>query len=213
MLILCDFLIVVHIMNNSESLSVCFQDIVILSIKRFMWNYPPPSPSQNPKKKIDFFQSNLLINIYIFSYIQVFEFYKNDLTSCFSSPLGELFDHGLDSSSVWLMAISILSLFGTGPFTATKWEVFLLIIVVLFAFYVAHWEKYNTGVMFLPWAYDISQIVSTFLFAHLSSINFHAPLISVCPLQIYFCAPRNFCAGVINFAIFPKSAKYNPHKI
>ena len=78
----------------------------------------------------------------------------------FSSPLGELFDHGLDSSAVFLMGICILSLFGTGPLTAEPWEMFCLITALHFAFYVAHWEKYNTNVLFLPWAYDVSQLVS-----------------------------------------------------
>ncbi|XP_057314449.1 ethanolaminephosphotransferase 1-like [Hydractinia symbiolongicarpus] len=75
-----------------------------------------------------------------------------------SSPLGELFDHGLDSSAVWLMGIGILSIYGVGEKTASQWELIFIVVVVLFAFYVAHWEKYTTSVMFLPWAYDVSQL-------------------------------------------------------
>ena len=74
------------------------------------------------------------------------------------SPLGELFDHGLDSTAAWLMGIGILSLFGLGDDTVWHWECYFIIVTVLFGFYIAHWEKYNTSVMFLPWAYDISQI-------------------------------------------------------
>jgi len=74
------------------------------------------------------------------------------------SPLGELFDHGLDSSTVVFMCLGILSLFGLGERTAMHWEIVFLYAMVLLAFWIAHWEKYNTSVMFLPWAYDISQI-------------------------------------------------------
>ncbi|XP_047141095.1 ethanolaminephosphotransferase 1 isoform X1 [Hydra vulgaris] len=82
-----------------------------------------------------------------------------------SSPIGELFDHGLDSSAVSLMCISILSLFGVSEHTGTHWEITLIFMLVLFSFYIPHWEKYNTSVMFLPWAYDVSQIllVSSFI--------------------------------------------------
>ncbi|XP_073949011.1 ethanolaminephosphotransferase 1-like [Choristoneura fumiferana] len=36
------------------------------------------------------------------------------------------------------------------------WNVFL-------NFYLTHWEKYNTGVMFLPWGYDFTMIGSCLL--------------------------------------------------
>ncbi len=68
-----------------------------------------------------------------------------------------MFDHGLDSLAVFLMAISMYTLVGYGikldEFYLGMWS-------VLLGFYLAHWEKYNTSVMFLPWAYDFSQVVS-----------------------------------------------------
>ena len=27
-------------------------------------------------------------------------------------------------------------------------------------FYFTHWEKYNTGILYLPWGYDLSQLVA-----------------------------------------------------
>lgn len=78
----------------------------------------------------------------------------------FSSPLGELFDHGLDSSAAFLIPISLFSLFGHGPHSVSLWELYRLMLACLTGFYTAHWEKYNTGTMFLPWTYDASQIVS-----------------------------------------------------
>ena len=35
----------------------------------------------------------------------------------------------------------------------------LLILSLTFNFWVSHWEKYNTGVLYLPWMFDISQVV------------------------------------------------------
>jgi len=75
-----------------------------------------------------------------------------------SSPLGELFDHGLDSSAVWLMVLSNVSCFGIGAHSVVQIDFVFIFYFTLFAFNIAHWEKYTTSVMFLPWAYDISQI-------------------------------------------------------
>lgn len=76
-----------------------------------------------------------------------------------STPLGELFDHGLDSMAVWLIILAVFSMFGFGEHSISIWELFFLHFVVLLGFYLAHWEKYNTGVLYLPWAYDASQLL------------------------------------------------------
>jgi len=36
--------------------------------------------------------------------------------------------------------------------------------MVFFNFYVSHWEKYNTGVLYLPWGYDLSMWGSTAMY-------------------------------------------------
>ena len=41
---------------------------------------------------------------------------------------------------------------------------YLLLWVVLFSFILSHWEKYNTGILFLPWGYDISQVTISFVY-------------------------------------------------
>ena len=38
----------------------------------------------------------------------------------------------------------------------------ILLIFICFSFYVAHWEKYSTGILYLPWMFDIAQLVSTY---------------------------------------------------
>lgn len=81
-----------------------------------------------------------------------------------SSPLGELFDHGLDSSAAFLIAISLFSLFGHGTHSVTLWELHCILLACLLGFYTAHWEKYNTGTLFLPWTYDASQLAIAFVY-------------------------------------------------
>lgn len=71
-----------------------------------------------------------------------------------SGPLGELFDHGLDSYSSVLVPIYMFSLFGTEDLPAIR--MFFVIWNVFLNFYLTHFEKYNTGVMFLPWGYDFT---------------------------------------------------------
>ncbi|EDW63815.1 ethanolaminephosphotransferase 1 [Drosophila virilis] len=80
-----------------------------------------------------------------------------------SGPLGELFDHGLDSYSAALIPIYIFSLFGTADLPPIR--MFFVIWNVFLNFYFTHVEKYNTGVMFLPWGYDFTMWgVSVMLF-------------------------------------------------
>ena len=76
-----------------------------------------------------------------------------------SSPLGELFDHGLDSWAALLMPVGVYSVFGRGNHSVTPDRFIYVFMGVMFTFVCSHWEKYNTGVLFLPWGYDISQLV------------------------------------------------------
>lgn len=77
-----------------------------------------------------------------------------------SSPLGELMDHGLDSWASVLMPICLYSLFGRGDSDLPPERLYWVMLAVTFMFFLTHWEKYNTGVLYLPWGYDISQVVS-----------------------------------------------------
>ncbi|KYO26147.1 ethanolaminephosphotransferase 1 [Alligator mississippiensis] len=86
-------------------------------------------------------------------------------THC-STPLGELFDHGLDSWATSIFTLNFFSLCSRGNeqtgFLLHK--MFLSLSIALLNFMVSHWEKYNTGVLFLPWGYDISQVVQIVLY-------------------------------------------------
>uniref|UniRef100_A0A2A4K4R8 Ethanolaminephosphotransferase 1 n=1 Tax=Heliothis virescens TaxID=7102 RepID=A0A2A4K4R8_HELVI len=78
-----------------------------------------------------------------------------------SGPLGELFDHGLDSYSAVLIPTFLYSIFGRDEVSTLRF--LFLIWNIFFNFYLTHWEKYNTGVMFLPWGYDFTMIGSCIL--------------------------------------------------
>ncbi|XP_078595840.1 ethanolaminephosphotransferase 1-like isoform X1 [Branchiostoma floridae x Branchiostoma japonicum] len=76
-----------------------------------------------------------------------------------SSPLGELFDHGLDSWATMFFPTAIYSMFGRGTeYGITVTQMYMVVWVVMIGFIMSHWEKYNTGTLFLPWGYDMSQV-------------------------------------------------------
>ncbi|XP_022818344.1 ethanolaminephosphotransferase 1-like isoform X2 [Spodoptera litura] len=82
-----------------------------------------------------------------------------------SGPLGELFDHGLDSFIVFLVPYSLVSVYGRDQeYSVSCFRGLLIVISVVMNFYVSHCEKYNTGVLYLPWSYDLSMWVSALLF-------------------------------------------------
>ncbi|KAG8445922.1 hypothetical protein GDO86_010644 [Hymenochirus boettgeri] len=81
-----------------------------------------------------------------------------------STPLGELFDHGLDSWACVYFVVTVYSIFGRGETGVSVLVLYLLLWVVLFSFILSHWEKYNTGILFLPWGYDLSQVTISLVY-------------------------------------------------
>lgn len=51
------------------------------------------------------------------------------------------------------------SMFGRQDFSA--YRMYFVVWNVFVNFYLTHWEKYNTGVLFLPWGYDFTMVVSS----------------------------------------------------
>jgi ethanolaminephosphotransferase len=77
-----------------------------------------------------------------------------------SSPLGELFDHGLDSWVTTLHALCLFSVFGIDhEYGIPTYRMYFVLWNLLILFSLSHWEKYNTGILYLPWGYDFSQLV------------------------------------------------------
>ncbi|XP_052826445.1 ethanolaminephosphotransferase 1 isoform X1 [Octopus bimaculoides] len=81
-----------------------------------------------------------------------------------STPLGELFDHGLDSWATLFLPIAIYSVFGRGDYSVGVFHIYAILIGTMMSFFCSHWEKYNTGVLFLPWGYDASQLAMTIFY-------------------------------------------------
>ncbi|XP_013191871.1 ethanolaminephosphotransferase 1 [Amyelois transitella] len=82
-----------------------------------------------------------------------------------SGPLGEMFDHGLDSFIVFLIPYCLFSLFGRDHgFSVPMFRAFLQVMSIVLNFYVSHVEKYTTGTLYLPWGYDFSMWFSSLLF-------------------------------------------------
>jgi phosphatidylserine synthase len=83
-----------------------------------------------------------------------------------SGPLGELFDHGLDSWTAFLIPTCMYSVFGRGLHSIPPLRMYFCLWNVFVNFYLSHWEKHNTGVLFLPWGYDASMVVSWYLYSY-----------------------------------------------
>lgn len=59
----------------------------------------------------------------------------------------------VDSYSASLIPVCLYSVFGRGErFSVEPARFFYVLLTVLLNFYISHWEKYNTGVLYLPWA-------------------------------------------------------------
>ncbi|XP_028653182.2 ethanolaminephosphotransferase 1 [Erpetoichthys calabaricus] len=91
-----------------------------------------------------------------------------------STPLGELFDHGLDSWACIFFVVTVYSIFGRGETGVGVRTLYFILWVVLFSFILSHWEKYNTGVLFLPWGYDISQVTISVVYIVTSVVGVEA---------------------------------------
>jgi len=81
-----------------------------------------------------------------------------------SNPLGELFDHGLDSWTSLFIPTVLYSVFGRVEHTISPFRIYFCMLNLLFTFMASHWEKYNTGILFLPWGYDLSQLCTLIIY-------------------------------------------------
>ena len=72
----------------------------------------------------------------------------------------------LDSWATIFITGAIYSVFGRDEdgFSINVFRMFCLHWNIYFCFLVSHWEKYNTGILNLPWGYDISMVSSFLLY-------------------------------------------------
>lgn len=59
-----------------------------------------------------------------------------------------------------LITVCMFSVFGRTDHSVSPLRMYFILWNVFINFYLTHWEKYNTGVLFLPWGYDLSMVVS-----------------------------------------------------
>lgn len=90
----------------------------------------------------------------------------------------------------------MFSVFGRSDYSVSPLRMYFILWNVFVTFYLSHWEKYNTGVLFLPWGYDASMIATTGVFI-LSSIHGHQMW------KFYF---KGFSSGLIFEAVLYTSA-------
>lgn len=125
-----------------------------------------------------------------------------------SSALGELFDHGCDSWSTLFITVTFYSVLGRDEdgFSIPIFRMYLVLWVVFFTFHVSHWEKYNTGVLYLPWSYDLAMVGGTIFYFLTGMFGYRAWKVYVWngltgaglgEIVVYICC---FCLS------FPKSA-------
>ena len=71
-----------------------------------------------------------------------------------SSPLGELFDHGCDAWAMVLTTSTYYDVFGRNEdgYSIEPIRMYAIFWCIFTSFHISHWEKYNTGIMYLPWA-------------------------------------------------------------
>lgn len=81
-----------------------------------------------------------------------------------SGPTGELMDHGVDSWTALFVPFCIYSMFGRADYSYSPFRVLFIFWAVFITFYLSHWEKYNTGILYLPWSYDSSQLILFILY-------------------------------------------------
>lgn len=81
-----------------------------------------------------------------------------------SGPLGELMDHGMDSWTSFFIPFCIYSMFGRADYSQPPLHMHFIFWSIYVTFYLSHWEKYNTGILYLPWSYDGSQIALFLLY-------------------------------------------------
>ncbi|XP_022688567.1 ethanolaminephosphotransferase 1-like [Varroa jacobsoni] len=118
-------------------------------------------------------------------------------------PMGELFDHGLDSWATLFMPVCVYSVFGRLNFAVSAWRYYLILWDVHYCFLASHWEKYNTGILFLPWGYDVSQIflTCTFLLTFVYGHTFWKFTLLGYPSGLYMEAALHFGAAGLGLPV------------
>jgi len=93
-----------------------------------------------------------------------------------SSPVGEMFDHGCDAWAMILTTSTFYSVFSRNidGYSLDPIRMYGVIWLTFISFHISHWEKYNTGIMYLPWTADVSMAGGALLYIITSIIGVEA---------------------------------------
>ena len=107
-----------------------------------------------------------------------------------SSPLGELFDHGCDAWATVFICGTFYSVFGRDldGYSISELRMYGILWSIFLSFHLSHWEKYLTGVMYLPWSYDFSMLGGTIIYLVTSVAGYQVGEIKVDPCGKTACA-------------------------
>ncbi|CAK8697949.1 ethanolaminephosphotransferase 1-like [Clavelina lepadiformis] len=158
---------------------------LLLVVQMFVFIWYDPVFAAAPDK--------FLIPHWVWYFSVVAQFFSHTLDGCdgkqarrtgSSSPLGELFDHGLDSWSVSLFVFNAYSAFGRHAYPVDK--MYGVYASTMLGFMISHWEKYNTGILFLPWSYDLSQMALLFVYLIISIFGLEVMQSNIFGMSIAF---------------------------
>ncbi|KAL0476449.1 ethanolaminephosphotransferase [Acrasis kona] len=66
-----------------------------------------------------------------------------------SSPLGEIFDHGVDAICLTIFILCLCATCGVTPLNKSPFYICSVLAVYWFGFFTAHWEHYHTGTFYM----------------------------------------------------------------
>lgn len=152
-----------NLLTFSGFLCTCFMYVMFAAIDYSFLTSDPDVPEVNPLPRWTWYFAGILLFLaYTLDGIDG----KQARRTGTSGPLGELFDHGLDSYTAGLIPVAMYSIFSrSARYSIPPFRMFFLMWNILINFYLSHFEKYNTGVLFLPWGYDFTMwgTIITFL--------------------------------------------------
>ncbi|OLL23093.1 putative CDP-alcohol phosphatidyltransferase class-I family protein [Neolecta irregularis DAH-3] len=107
-------------------------------------------------------------------------------------PLGEIFDHGVDSLNTTLESILIASALNLG----SSWSSLICQFAAIYTFYLTTWEEYHTGTLYLP--YISGPVEGILIIALCYCVHFwEQTVFSV----IHITAPKAFPAYIKTFRV------------
>ena len=120
-----------------------------------------------------------------------------------SSPLGELFDHGCDAWTTVFTTSTFYNVFGNNGdgFSISTTRMYLVHWCVFVCFHISHWEKYNTGVLYLPWGYDISMISGSLLYVVTGIIGVESYKVAVFGVDVAVAFETSMYVGAFLFTV------------